>query len=509
MPRFANYIQDHMVLQRAPQRAVVWGYGDPEKLTILKLNNKIYTTISDAKSMNEQDESIWSITLNPVYDEGPFDIHVSQPLTNGTLVTITIHDVLFGDVWICSGQSNMQLTVSLIYNATEEIANVDKYPKIRVFTAADESSTTPIEDLRGIRLNWSVASPKNIGGPDWNYMSAVCWLYGRMTHVALGGRPIGLIATTVGGTPIELWMPPKALQDCEIPTDIDVIVKPFYSSSIEIPYNHSSLFNAMIYPFMRTVIYGVIWYQGEANRDYNTDKYACSFSKLIQYWRQMWHERTDAITDIQFPFGFVQLSTFANNSKFIGSYPAIRWHQTFDIGYVPNSVVPKVFMAVTLDLRDDPNGDHPRYKHDVGYRLSRSGLAIAYNQQIEFQGPIVQSVTYSIDSRIVNITYTAVSNIEVRNPNGFEVCCQGNKCSNDSSWIPVTISSKIALTITLTISSSCIGQQLYGLRYLWRETPCPFKQAAIYSYTDSNLPSPPYFKLFQTDKEDLKNNFFI
>ena len=133
-------------------------------------------------------------------------------------MTITIHDVLFGDVWICSGQSNMQMTVSIIYNATEEIANAGNYPKIRLFTAALIQSATPVEELLGITLNWSVASPQSVGGPYWNYMSAVCWLYGRMIHQALGGRPIGLIATSWGGTPIEVWMPPKALQDCNVTT---------------------------------------------------------------------------------------------------------------------------------------------------------------------------------------------------------------------------------------------------------------------------------------------------
>ena len=214
IPRFANYLQDHMVLQRAPQRAIVWGYGDPSVLTILRMNDKIYTTISEAEVANAQNESIWSVTLDAVSDEGPFDIHVSQPLANGTIVTITLHDVLFGDVWICSGQSNMQLTVSLIHNASEEIANAGNFPKIRVFTAALKPSPVPLEELLGIILNWSVASKQSVGGPDWQHMSAVCWLYGRMVHQALGGRPIGLIATSYGGTVIELWMPPKALQEC-------------------------------------------------------------------------------------------------------------------------------------------------------------------------------------------------------------------------------------------------------------------------------------------------------
>ena len=203
-----------MVLQRGPQRAVVWGFGDPNTSTILRLHDKIYTIISHSEAANAQNESIWSVTLDPVFDEGPFDIHVSQPLANGTLVTITLHDVLFGDVWICSGQSNMQLTVSLIYNASEEIANAANYPKIRLLSTSQVPSAVPVEESLGIALNWSLPSSKTVGGPDWQYMSAVCWLYGRMIHQALAGRPIGLVATSWGGTLIELWMPPKALLDC-------------------------------------------------------------------------------------------------------------------------------------------------------------------------------------------------------------------------------------------------------------------------------------------------------
>ena len=191
------------------------------------MNNKIYTTISRSELTNELDESIWSVTLDPVEDEGPFDIHVSQPLANGTLITITLHDVLFGDVWICSGQSNMQFTVNMMFNGTEEIANAGNVPKIRLFTASLLLSASPIEELLGINLNWSIASPKSVGGPGWDYMSAVYWLYGRMIHQALDGRPIGLIATSYGGTPIEYWMPPKALQDCNVTTSVLNIIRFF------------------------------------------------------------------------------------------------------------------------------------------------------------------------------------------------------------------------------------------------------------------------------------------
>ena len=218
MPRFANTLGSHMVLQRAPQKSIVWGFGDLSTLTTLTINDKVYTIISESKPANEKGESIWSVTLDPVEDEGPFDIHVSQPLTNGTLVTITLNDILFGDVWLCSGQSNMELTVGEIFNGSEEIANAGNYPKIRVFSAARNYSFTLHEELIRIYLNWSVASPQSIGGPPMEYMSALCWLYGRMVHKALGGRPIGLIDTSYYGVDIQTWMPSQALNACNLTT---------------------------------------------------------------------------------------------------------------------------------------------------------------------------------------------------------------------------------------------------------------------------------------------------
>jgi len=202
-----------MVLQRAPQKSVVWGYTDTNQVITLRLGNKMYTTVSNSKPDNEFGESIWAVTLDPVSQEGPYDVHVTQPSPSGN-ITITLHDVLFGDVWICSGQSNMQFTVSLMFNGSQEIANAGNFPKIRLFTVSLIPSASPVEELLGANLNWSVASPKSVGGPDWNYMSAVCWLYGRMVHQALGGRPMGLVATSWGGTPVEDWMPPEALHQC-------------------------------------------------------------------------------------------------------------------------------------------------------------------------------------------------------------------------------------------------------------------------------------------------------
>jgi sialate O-acetylesterase len=214
--RFANYLQDNMVLQRAPQRAVVWGYGDTKAHTTLWINNKFYHTISGAEPVNKLGESIWSVTLDAETAEGPFEILVTQPVANGSVVSIALKNVLYGDIWLCSGQSNMQMAIIDSFNASVEIANAANYPKIRLFTASLRESTTPLEELLSITQSWSVASASSVGGPSYQYASAVCYMYGRMLHTALNGRPIGLIATSWGGTAIELWMPPSALKDCNV-----------------------------------------------------------------------------------------------------------------------------------------------------------------------------------------------------------------------------------------------------------------------------------------------------
>jgi sialate O-acetylesterase len=203
-----------MVLQRAPQRAIVWGYADAANTLItLTMNNKVYETVSSLSSAADINGSIWSVTLDAQTEEGPFQVKVTHPLANGTLATIMLDDVLFGDVWLCSGQSNMEFAVNSMFNASVEIENAYKYPKIRLFTAARAQSHTPQEELLSVGLKWSVASNVTVAS---GYTSAVCWLYGRMVQETLGGRPMGLIHTSWGGTGIEFWSPPEALKACDI-----------------------------------------------------------------------------------------------------------------------------------------------------------------------------------------------------------------------------------------------------------------------------------------------------
>ena len=205
--RFANYYADHMVLQRAPQRAIVWGYTNTSDAPItLIMNDKAYRAILI-------NGSIWSVTLDAQTDEGPFQVKVTQPLANGTLETLTLNDVLFGDIWVCSGQSNMQFPAYEMFNASIEIENAGKYPKVRLLSVGEAISYTPQEELMRVGMQWSVASNTTISNP---HVSAVCWLYGRMIHEGLDGRPIGLIHSSWGGTCIEDWIPPEVLKECGV-----------------------------------------------------------------------------------------------------------------------------------------------------------------------------------------------------------------------------------------------------------------------------------------------------
>ena len=146
---------------------------------------------------------------------------------------------------------------------------------------------------------------------------------------------------------------------------------------------------------------------------------------------------------------------------------------------------------------------HPRTKLDVGYRLSRSGLAVAYGfTNITYLGPIISNIHVGVGSKAIKITYSNVASpqIELRNSHGFEICCHGKEiCSTNETLWNAALASQIPeeqLAILLTVPSECIDKTIDGLRYLWRETPCLFKQAAIYNSLDSNIPAGPYIHFF-------------
>ncbi|XP_054649938.1 sialate O-acetylesterase isoform X2 [Dunckerocampus dactyliophorus] len=414
---------------------------------------------------------IWRVTLNPVEAGGPYNVTVALHNCSATLI-----DVLFGDVWLCGGQSNMYFTTSKIFNASEELALADKYPHVRTFMTALNMSDTELTDLTGVALPWSV--PESSGLAEF---SAVCWLFGRYMYDNLK-YPIGLVESCWGGTPIEAWSSSSALQKCGLEKNTQ-------SSKTA----NSVLWNAMIHPLLNMTLKGAIWYQGEQNSHYHQDEYICSFPAMIDDWRKAFHLGSDGQTPLDFPFGFVQLCTNIKGSTDDG-FPNIRWHQTADRGSVPNPRLQRTFMAVTMDLPDDtsPYGTiHPRDKQDVAYRLTLGARAVAYNDtDVAFLGPFPQKILST--PMHVNITYDQIVSVTL-SEDIFEICCSQPQaqCGPQSVWIPVPITHWGPTTIQIAANICQPSTVVAALRYAWKDWPCEFKACPVYS-ANSVLPAPPF-----------------
>uniref|UniRef100_A0A7M5WVD5 Sialate O-acetylesterase domain-containing protein n=1 Tax=Clytia hemisphaerica TaxID=252671 RepID=A0A7M5WVD5_9CNID len=212
--RFANTLGSNMVLQRAPLNSKLWGFGEEGQTVQLKLGNT--QTFRTTVKKDQNGNSTWSIQLPAMKAGGPYTI-TAISFIKGFTVTISIENVLFGDVWMCAGQSNMELTVPQAFTGELELAEyADNRPNIRIFTITPKYSLkVPLVDFNqdGITQNWTVASREALTGPAWAYFSAVCWMYGRRLYDQYK-IPIGLIQGDWGGTSAEAWSSPDALLKC-------------------------------------------------------------------------------------------------------------------------------------------------------------------------------------------------------------------------------------------------------------------------------------------------------
>ncbi|XP_045199198.2 sialate O-acetylesterase-like [Mercenaria mercenaria] len=488
----ASYYGDNMVLQKAPASSQIWGYADMVGSTVtvtLGDQVRVQTTVYMDNTIGR---NVWKVLLPPQQGHGPVNITVTSGFES-----LTITNVMFGDVWLCSGQSNMKFTLSMVFNASEEVADAVNYPDIRLFTAAQKWSNKTEYELLGVEQYWSMPNSDSVGHSDWSYFSAVCWLFGKYLYKHLQ-YPIGLIATDWGGTPVEAWSSKDAMEACEPSVIVDT------SSVNEAPQNMPThLWNSMIHPFLNLTIYGAVWYQGEANMNSPPDLYKCRFPVMIDDWRKKFHEGSAGQTDVMFPFGFVQLAPWRNDSTITKGFPDIRWEQTCDFGYVPNAQMPQVFMATAIDLPDFSSpytSIHPRDKQDVAYRLVLSALQVAYNIKTmgKFLGPMINIYTMGPNVNTLRMIFdNGTSPIKVKAKDGFEICCSDNnrsKCDGtDSKWLASPIVDYDNTSVTIT---SCYRMWTMGVRYAWRESPCPiFKTCAVYS-KENDLPMPPYMKIF-------------
>ncbi|XP_032954409.1 sialate O-acetylesterase isoform X2 [Rhinolophus ferrumequinum] len=361
--RFASYIDHHMVLQKKPAGAVIWGYGISGATVTVTLCRHQETIMKKVTTVKTYSNS-WMVILDPMKAGGPYEVMAEQTF-GGRNLTLKVRDVLFGDVWLCSGQSNMQMTVSQIFNATSELSNTAAYQSVRILSVSLVQAEQELEDLAEVDLRWSKPTSENLGHGNFEYMSAMCWLFGRYLYDTLR-YPIGLISSSWGGTPIEAWSSRRSLKACGVPKQ-GFILSDFTAG----PSGHSVLWNAMIHPLCNMTLKGVIWYQG--------------------------------------------------------TYTIARSLHSLKTGVRPSTMAPTGRQSVSFHL--DLSSIHPRDKQTVAYRLHLGARAVAYGEKLTFQGPLPEKIKLSAVKGLLNITYSQQIQLQRQDDKIFEIsCCEDHQC---------------------------------------------------------------------------------
>lgn len=383
--RLPGMLGSHMVLQR-DQPIHIWGWAAPGEKVAVEMHGASRSTAAD-------DLGKWSVYLLPEAAGGPYQ------LTIAGANKVILDDVLIGDVWFASGQSNMEFPLkgwpgAPMQDSAEEVAHATQ-PGIRLLVIHQKVSEFPLQDING---SWTLCTPETAAN-----FSAAAYLFGRdlanREHV-----PIGLIDSTWGGTVVEAWISLDALS-------ADASLMPAFATRAQMmdkqadvpaqlakerredeaarkaglpPPNHvwnpnpsswgpAALFNGMIAPATPFGIKGVIWYQGESNSRLTfAPMYERLFPALIGDWRAQWHVGS-------FPFLFVQIANFTSNDS--ESWATIREAQRRTLS------VANTAMAVTIDI-GNPGNVHPADKQTVGARLALAARALAYGEQTEYSGPL-------------------------------------------------------------------------------------------------------------------------
>eukprot|EP01084_Bolivina_argentea_P060619 110741_1 len=365
---FTNVHGNHMVLQQAPNKAQVYGTSPVINDTVTIKLYDAQNNVIDSQITTVNATYSWVVQLSPQ----PASINgeeytIIAESSNGTA---KLTNILYGDVYICSGQSNMQFTVDSAFNASQSLSEANNYPLIRLLSVSQRGAGTPQYQVLSFKQEWSVASNISVGGGNWSYFSAMCWFYGKNLFDELQ-YPIGLIGTNYGGTPVRDWMSSGAKALCpnetivkhtfkkdDYKSDITKYGKGYdFGTGVESAPN-GNLWNAMICPFLAMTIKGAIWYQGESDCNYLYGaSYACAFPAMINDWRAKWKFYSD--TNGDFPFGFIHLSTWGDSSNHTCQVNStcedvaiVRHGQTANYGYVPNPMMINTFLATAIDLGD-------------------------------------------------------------------------------------------------------------------------------------------------------------
>jgi sialate O-acetylesterase len=406
----ASPFTDHAVLQQGKETAI-WGKAAPRETVKVTLGEQTASAAAD-------DAGNWMVRLKDLAAGGPFAMTVA-----GAQQTVKLEDLYVGEVWLCSGQSNMDFTVAATpkyyfagtQDAETEIAAAN-YPTVRMFTGQWQRQYKPQERVGGA---WKAVTPETV-----KEMSAVGYFFARDLQKELK-VPVGIITQTYGASCAESWISREAL--AAVPTfkpwleqfdaraatfpeeqriahiaamrqfEIDVQKSPSIQQRVREPrrsgdvaddqHQPTVMFNGMIAPIVPYTIKGVLWYQGESISK-GVETYPLVQETLIKDWRNRWNNP-------EMPFYIVQLAALNNNSN----RPEVREAQAAVLK------TPHTGMAVTIDI-GDRTSVHPKNKQDVGNRLARLALGKAYGQPVEYSGPMYESM--AIEGAAIRIKFKHV-----------------------------------------------------------------------------------------------------
>jgi sialate O-acetylesterase len=529
---------DHMVLQQSVTLPV-WGKADPsEKVTV--------TVGSSTGSATAGADGKWRVDLTPLKaSKEP----VTMTVTGSN--TLTFSDVLVGDVWACSGQSNMEYGINSTTKAKEDIPKANR-PLLRLFMVNHVSSFSPLDNVtpdpnpkNTLIGHWQVCMPDVlVGHGGWpDSFSAVAYYFGSEIQERTG-LPVGLIQTPWGGKPIEAFISLEALKKnpsfagyvakhekemadspalkaaaaanrieytaqmkawneqygAEFKKSMDEFTKaenaakaahaplptrPKPPGAMPTPLPNGNpkpdtathLFNGMIHPIIPYAIKGVIWYQGEANRDKPWD-YDNLFASLISDWRGRWGQG-------DFPFLFVQLAAFQTPA----TLPVEKsgWAVIRDM-QLRTLKVPNTGMAVAIDIGEATN-IHPGDKVDVAHRLALAERKIVYGEEIEFSGPLYDEIT--VEGEKVRIRFQHAKGLKIAaHPQMYPDLVPTVPAElgafaiagADKNWAPA----KAVIDGETVVVSSDQVKKPVAVRYGWANNP------ACNLYNGADLPASPF-----------------
>lgn len=470
---------NHMVLQRDLPNPV-WGWAAPGETVKVTIRGQSHIAKADQ-------EGYWKIILKPMPAGGPFQMEIE-----GERSKFFFEDILVGEVWICSGQSNMAWPVKNTNSAELAILTAN-HPKIRLISVPQVGTQEAQQDFKG---EWTSSSPESVQD-----FSAVGYFFGLRLHQALD-VPIGLIDNAWGGSAAEAWVRKDVLEkdgrydelmdwwkDQEATYDYDTVLEDWEKRVAEweaaapddrqpnrprrpgnlMTGNHrpANIYNGVLHPTIGYGIRGAIWYQGESNAS-RAYQYRDLFPLMIQHWRDEWGQG-------DFPFYYVQLADFQDEVDEPGesNWAELREAQTMTMDRLRN-----VGQAVIIDVGEGRD-IHPRNKQTVGDRLARWALAMDYHKKIEYMGPSYQSMRKEGNKIILTFNHVGqgLYAFDTREPQGFTIA------GSDKTF--VRAEAKIISSTEMEIWSESVENPV-AVRYAWANNP------VCNMYSRDGLPMTPF-----------------